>query len=520
MTKKRAVGYRRVSTNEMEQENSFEMQKNIFKDFCSRHSEYEYVGVYQDQGKSGTKIKGRTELNRLLADAKLKKFDVVLVKDVSRLSRNIKDFMNILSDLTKNEIEVKFISSDMSSRDANEGMLVLLAWMAEQESANTSKRIRISKEYNAKRGRVPNLVYGYDKTKGELFDLAQNEFEAEVVKFIFEAYLEGYSEVKIAKLLNEQGIMTKRNCRWSQNAINRILQNELYTGTIINSKEEMVSFKDTRRQKRALEDWKITKKESLRIISDEMFEKARLERIHRASEFNGAFKRGHYQSSHPYPFTKMIKCKCCGYSFRRMVRPYKGGEVRWVCSYRNAYGADSCPNKTVLLEEELLESIRQYLIDVLSQKDSYMTQLHKHIQQHLKKQSEALEDRKSIQREAKNIEEELSNLLGILTTLIKAGNRELFEKRLNKLFERQDAVRKKLSLLDLNLDVEKRLTDELKRRFDSFQKVVTQQEFSNEILRQFIDIIEVDENGEISVKIKSIGDLTGDESVLISDNRT
>lgn len=64
-------------------------------------------------------------------------------------------------------------------------------------------------------------------------------------------------------------------------------------------------------------------------------------------------------------------------------------------------------------------------------------------------------------------------------TFIKAGNQELFEERLNELFERQDAVRKKLSLLDLNLDVEKRLTDELKRRFDSFQKVVTQQEFSN-----------------------------------------
>ena len=94
---------------------------------------------------------------------------------------------------------------------------------------------------NAEKGRVPNIVYGYDKTIGDYFNLAINKEESKVVQQIYKWYTEeGYGAAKIANMLNEKGYKTKRNCKWSQNATCRILTNEIYTGKIINGKQKSV----------------------------------------------------------------------------------------------------------------------------------------------------------------------------------------------------------------------------------------------------------------------------------------
>ena len=96
---------------------------------------------------------------------------------------------------------------------------------------------------NAEKGRVPNIVYGYDKTVGDYFNLTINEEEAAVMRQIFQWYIhDGYGAAKISIFLNERGFKTKRNCRWSQTGVCRILTNELYTGKIINGKQEVTDF--------------------------------------------------------------------------------------------------------------------------------------------------------------------------------------------------------------------------------------------------------------------------------------
>ena len=125
----------------------------------------------------------------------------------------------------------------MTSMGKSEIVLTIFGELAQEESANTSKRVKFGKKMNAEKGRVPNIVYGYDKTIGDYFNLEINKKEAEVVKRIYKWYLqEGYGAAKIANMLNERGLKTKRNCNWSQNAVCRILTNELYTGKIINGK--------------------------------------------------------------------------------------------------------------------------------------------------------------------------------------------------------------------------------------------------------------------------------------------
>ena len=218
---------------------------------------------------------------------------------------------------------------------------------------------------NAEKGRVPNIVYGYDKTIGDCFNLTINEKEANVIRQIFQWYIQdGFGYASISNKLNEQGSCTKRNCKWSQNAVARILTNEIYTGKIINGKQEVADFLTGQRKRKDETEWMVTEHPELRIIEDEMYEQA--QKILRSR--HQAFHINHERQSNKYLFSTLIKCKECGWSFRRTVRTYKNTYVRWVCSGHNGRGADSCPNAVVLDEEELIEVLQVYFAQVLKNK--------------------------------------------------------------------------------------------------------------------------------------------------------
>ena len=179
----------------------------------------------------------------MMADAEHGLFDMVVVKDISRFARNTVDLLQNVRKLKALGIETQFLTANMTSMGNSEFVLTIFGALAQEESANTSKRVKFGKKMNAEKGRVPNIVYGYDKTIGDYFNLAINEEEAAVIRQIYKWYIEeGYGAAKIANMLNAKGIRTKRNCQWSQNATCRILTNELYTGKIINGKQEVADF--------------------------------------------------------------------------------------------------------------------------------------------------------------------------------------------------------------------------------------------------------------------------------------
>lgn len=118
-------------------------------------------------------------------------------------------------------------------------------------------------------------MFGYDKIPGNYFDMKVNEREAAVVRQIFQWYREeGYGAAKIAIMLNERRIRTKRNCAWSSNAVMRILSNELYTGKIINGKQEVADFLTGKRKDRDAAEWLVVEKPELCIISPAEFAEA------------------------------------------------------------------------------------------------------------------------------------------------------------------------------------------------------------------------------------------------------
>ena len=361
----KAVAYCRVSTNKDEQLDSLSAQERFFTEYAVR-SGFELVGIYADEGKSGTKMKNRTELLKMLADARRGAFDTVLIKDVSRLARNTVDFLTSIRSLKALGIHVVFVNYDQTSSDSSEFMLTMLSAIAQEESANTSKRVKFGKRLNAEKGRVPNLVYGYDKLPGDCFTLAISESEAAVVRKIFDMYVsEGTGAGKIARELNARGLLTKRGCMWTQNAVSRILSNELYTGRIVNGRQEVEDFLTGRRRDRPPPEWLICERAELAIIEPALFERAARLLEARRSTLT-------LHSGDKHLFSGLLCCAQCGGSFRRSVRTYKNTYVKWVCAGRNLHGADFCENRTVIDEGWLFGQITEYFAGILSERpDAY-----------------------------------------------------------------------------------------------------------------------------------------------------
>lgn len=211
----------------------------------------------------------------MMSDAEHGLFDMVVVKDISRFARNTVDLLQNVRKLRSLGIETQFLTANMTSMGNSEFVLTIFGALAQEESANTSKRMKFGKKMNAEKGRVPNIVYGYNKTIGDCFNLEINKEEAVVIQQIYQWYTkEGYGAAKIYTKLNERGLKTKRNCQWSQNAVCHILTNELYAGKIINGKQEVADFLTGRRTDKDETDWMVVERSDLRIIELETYEKA------------------------------------------------------------------------------------------------------------------------------------------------------------------------------------------------------------------------------------------------------
>ena len=304
----RIAAYCRVSTDKEDQLNSLAVQKNFFVEYAEKNG-HDLVRLYADEGISGTKIKRRKEFQQMMADAERGLFQMLVVKDISRMARNTVDLLQSVRRLKALGIETVFLTANMTSMGDSEFVLTVFGALAQEESRNTSKRVKFSKHINAEKGKVPNLVYGYDKTIGDYFNLKINEKEAAIIRQMYRWYVEdGYGGSKIADMLNRQGLKTKRNCSWSQVTVCRILTNPIYTGKVINGKEEIADFLTSERVRRDQSEWQIVEKPELRIISDELFQRAGELMQSRRDMFHLEHKR----QSNKYLFSTLIVCKCCG----------------------------------------------------------------------------------------------------------------------------------------------------------------------------------------------------------------
>ena len=508
------AAYCRVSTDKTDQLNSLEAQKQFFAEYTQRTGD-NLVRLYADEGISGTKIKNRREFLRMLADAEHGLFDMVVVKDISRFARNTVDLLQSIRKLKSLGIETQFLTANMTSMGNSEFVLTIFGALAQEESANTSKRVKFGKKMNAEKGRVPNIVYGYDKIIGDYFNLTINQEEAVVIRQMYQWYIqEGYGVSKIAAMLNDRGYKTKRGCQWTQNAVCRILTNPLYTGKIINGKQEVTDFLTGRRADKDESQWMVVERPDLQIIDPDTFRQAQ-----EIMEARGkAFKVDKERQSNKFLFSTLIKCKECGWSFRRIVRTYKNTYIRWVCSGHNGKGADSCPNAVTIDEEELMDALQDYFSQLLRSKKQVIRSITQEFQRVYQAKDENLHYEKELSAQLAKLQKTRQKYMDMYADdLI---SREELKDKLGGMRKEMERLENQLKMVSYHLTKGEQLEAILNRTFQEIEDVSDVRRMTNAQLKRIVQRIEVDKTGSVDIYLRIFGDLGLDETILINHNHT
>ena len=506
------AAYCRVSTEKEAQIDSLEKQIEFFNEFTKKNG-YELYKLYADEGISGKQIKHRKQFQQMMIDAKAKKFDKVVVKDVSRFARNTVDLLQSVRELKSYGVQVDFLNNGEVMEGGSEFILTILGAMAQQESANMSKRVKFGKDITAKKGRVPNLVFGYDKIPDERYTLKINEEEAKIVKEIFESYVyKGIGTTKIAWNLNDRGIRTKKTkSKWVQTSIVRMLKNPIYTGRVTNKKSEVTDFITGTRKELPEEEWIVVERPEMRIISDELFNRAQELLEQRSNEF----KLNNKREKTEYVFSTLIYCKHCGYSFRRIKRKYTadGPEyIRWVCSGRNSMGVNHCPNTTVIDEEELLNAIKIYLKSIIKNKKDFMKAVEKEFEKITKLRESNERSEESLLKEIEKVTVKKKKYMEMFQNEI--INIQELKKYTNPLNEDIARLERELKLITSEIKEKDVLEKELNKTIKTVDDILNNQTITNAMLKTIIDVIEVDSDSNVEVRLKLLNEIGTNEPVI------
>lgn len=201
----RVAAYCRVSADSSDQLHSYAAQIRNYTSEISKHDGWELVDIYADEGLTGTRMDQREDFNRMLADCRKGKIDRVLVKSISRFSRNTEDCLSTLRELTSLGVSVYFEKENINTETlTTELMVSVFGAIAQQESISISQNLRMSYQRRMERREfiTCNAPLGYRLVNGK--DLEIIEKEAEIVRWIFDAYLAGHSTARIASELDQK----------------------------------------------------------------------------------------------------------------------------------------------------------------------------------------------------------------------------------------------------------------------------------------------------------------------------
>lgn len=326
----KAAAYCRVSTDRDDQANSFESQQRYFKEYIDHQPDWELYQIYADEGITGTSTKKRAAFNRMIADARLGKFQLILTKEVSRFSRNILDTIAYTRELRSLGVGVVFVNDGISTLEPDaELRLSIMGSLAQEESRKTSTRVKWGQTRRMEQGVVfGRSLLGYDVKEGRL---TVNPSGAEIVRLIFHKYgAEKKGTTVIARELREAGYRTHSgNVKWSNTHIVKILKNEKYVGDLVQKKTITPDYlSHAKKYNHGEEELVILRDHHEPIVDRELWDIVQQELKKRNR--NGALGAGH---SNRYVFSGKIKCGECGASFVSRKKRRKDGSLyrRWSC---------------------------------------------------------------------------------------------------------------------------------------------------------------------------------------------
>lgn len=375
--KLRVAAYCRVSTDSEDQLNSYYNQKEYYTNKICSNENWEFAGIYADEGITGTLVKKRDDFLRMIDDCKKGKIDMILIKSISRFARNIVDSLSYIRLLRRMNISIFFEEQNIDSlKEDSETFIGIYSVMAQAESENISANVKWGIAKRMENGTYcGNMnMYGYrrDKVTKEVYIVPE---EAEVVRNIYRFFLDGMSALQIKKYLEENKIKTYYgNDKWGTKVVLSILKNEKYCGDVLYQKTYCVDCltKKKKANHGDLDKFLVTDDHEA-IVSRDLYnsvqhEIARRNALRDKKNPNGANK-GRYSAKHA--LSELLICDDCDAGFRRKSKKYGNGEVKfyWRCISRLTKNGRDCSNSKGLEEEALKRAVCRALSRVLVQQE-------------------------------------------------------------------------------------------------------------------------------------------------------
>lgn len=334
--KKRVAAYARVSMETDRLNHSLSQQISFYNNLIQKNPEWEFAGVFADNGISGTATSKRMQFNKMIEETKKGNIDIILTKSISRFAKNTLDLLNVVRELKELGVEIRFEKENINTLTGDgELMLSILASFAQEESRSISDNVKWGTRKRFEKG-IPNghfIIYGYKWIDDKLVIVPE---EAKVVKKIFKNFLDGKSRLETEREFRENGIKTRLGCKWKDSNIKGVLCNITYTGNMLFQKEfiEDPITKHRKKNKGELPQYYV-KNTHEAIIDKKTFDYVQ-EEMKRRRELGALANKSLNISC----FTGKIKCPSCHQSYIHNMRKDRGfGDNEfWSCGSRKKKG--------------------------------------------------------------------------------------------------------------------------------------------------------------------------------------
>jgi site-specific DNA recombinase len=493
----RAAAYCRVSTDQEEQLTSYEAQVAYYTDKIMSNPEWTLAGIFADEGITGTSVKKRTNFLRMIRLCRKGKIDIILTKSISRFARNTVDCLNYIRELKELGIAVIFENENINTMKADtEIIITMLAGFAQAQSESISQNVRWGKRQAFKSGKVSfqySRIYGYERGENDKPRVIPEQ--AAVVRRIFQSYLAGSSVPDIKRMLEAEGIAAAGGKpQWSVGALQYMLRNEKYCGDALLQKtfvENCIS-KKTRKNNGELPKYLVQNHHEA-IIDRTLFEKVQAEIARRAGKrkvSDKTSKTGQSKYSGRYALTELLICGNCGTPYKRVTWSKRGKKkIVWRCISRLDYGTKYCKSSPTVDEERLKAAVLKAINTMMSNRERLIGILKTNLEITLSEKSSGATNPYAIENRIRELQDSMMELVAVAA---KAGNAESYEDQFKEISEEIKSLQKTLE----QYQAEQNGPDELARQIDDICKALEDApfeitEYSNNIVRQFIDTIKV-----------------------------
>ncbi len=435
--KRRVAGYARVSTDMEDQQTSYAAQCDYYTQYIQSRDDWEFVGLYSDEGITACNTFKREGFNRMIEDAMAGRIDLIITKSVSRFARNTVDSLSTIRKLKDSGCECYFEKENIWTFDSKGELLItIMSSLAQEESRSISENCTWGWRKRCADGKVTvpfGRFLGYDR--GEDGNLVINEEQAKTVRKIYGYFLQGRSPYQIAKLLTEKGIPTPGGKKvWGKAVVTSILTNEKYKGDALLQKVYTTDFLTKKKKKNEGEvPQYYVEGNHEAIISPAVFEQVQI--------LMQAREPGKNRNSCVNIFSSKIKCGDCGgwYGSKVWHSNDKYRKVIWQCNHKFD-GGEKCT--TPHLDEETIKRLFVKALNILAKERGIIIA--------------GFEEIRNTAFSTEVLESEVEVLIGEVNTVAEliqkcidenarvAQNQTEYEKRYDALVRRFDTARAKL----------------------------------------------------------------------------